>query len=228
MPGPQVHKELPKYKSFNRYCDILSFLHRIYTFWSLLFTWSSTCCSCPQEWLCPLEDLKKPLVLSPLSPLKSRWPMSSRRQCLCCRITFAAGLLSTVLRLVGHAMRSTATSTWSWKTSPLMERLTTSKKHPHIMWTQTRIYTTTYMLLRKGQVQMRTEIPRPANRDLMHSHPKTMTYSYLHEKGMIFAFSPFVLCAVYYENASLHVVISWFIVGRHIRPTWPHWSMIDI
>lgn len=26
MPGPQVHKELPKYKSFNRYYDILSFV----------------------------------------------------------------------------------------------------------------------------------------------------------------------------------------------------------
>lgn len=36
MPGPQVHKELPKYKSFNRYYDILSFvkiiLHRSHTF----------------------------------------------------------------------------------------------------------------------------------------------------------------------------------------------------
>lgn len=37
MPGPQVHKDLPKYKSFNRYWDILSFikiiLHRRHTFW---------------------------------------------------------------------------------------------------------------------------------------------------------------------------------------------------
>ncbi|XP_042623635.1 myozenin-1-like [Cyprinus carpio] len=41
MPGPQVHKELLKYKSFNRR-------------------------------LCPLEDLRRPLVLSPLSPKRSR------------------------------------------------------------------------------------------------------------------------------------------------------------
>uniref|UniRef100_A0A671MU89 Uncharacterized protein n=1 Tax=Sinocyclocheilus anshuiensis TaxID=1608454 RepID=A0A671MU89_9TELE len=44
--------------------------------------------------------------------------------------------------------------------------------------------------------------------DLMHSPPKTMTDSYLQENGIIFALSPIVLCAVFFGNPSLHVVIS--------------------